>query len=576
MKKVRFLACETVDMNDSECHSPRPFLEKRVNIEDIGLCYDYPKPVAFSLDPVHRFETSNCSPYPLVDRTNLDDSISTGPSWSPSSELELSMLDAGYHEPRKPPLNLKLFEPHLPFNSNNDDDKDNVPPQQHNKHTPSTHSIVLGSIENASKENLPNKMNGDNSFFITKGKLNKLQMQSFTNLHRQFNRLTLEKENNPASKKLDILKIGQQDSTSSTMESKRPVIFNSSSKSNLTHCSCHHCTRNVGVCDVPIDKGHLENNVPASNLLCQCMRVLPPSCNCGQCACRTSQQTHPPCHTSNTYCEPKPQNTVDKKSWAIEKYEQIQNTDCNEVQKPTSVKEKREPTVADLFKIIKLQNEQLQLLQEKVDKVISSGNNRPTNLPIQSYTTEHVSVETMNSEQHKISIGVMTSFEMVRTSTVINKEVVQQKENSQIQCNRSQLSIKEVVSKSPINMNFLDGIAPVGKNIQGNGNSKIMTGNNEEKTFNEFSLYNVQVDNATTPLMSPEQTLYLDVRDYSDSDNGSDDQSNVGWTYYNKVMTHVNGMLQDSDMPSSASALYRNTRQHCLQMQIDKTNGKIW
>ncbi|CAH2068348.1 unnamed protein product, partial [Iphiclides podalirius] len=75
--------------------------------------------------------------------------------------------------------------------------------------------------------------------------------------------------------------------------------------------------------------------------------------------------------------------------------------------------------------------------------------------------------------------------------------------------------------------------------------------------------------------MSPEQSLYLDVKDYSDSGSECEDQSNVGWTYYNKVMTHVNGMLHDSDMPSSASAMYRNTRQKCMQMKIDKTNVSV-
>lgn len=39
--------------------------------------------------------------------------------------------------------------------------------------------------------------------------------------------------------------------------------------------------------------------------------------------------------------------------------------------------------------------------------------------------------------------------------------------------------------------------------------------------------------------------------------------------------THVNGMLHDSDMPSSASALYRNTRQKCMEMKIDKTNVSV-
>lgn len=34
-------------------------------------------------------------------------------------------------------------------------------------------------------------------------------------------------------------------------------------------------------------------------------------------------------------------------------------------------------------------------------------------------------------------------------------------------------------------------------------------------------------------------------------------------------------MLQESDMPSSASALYRNGKQKCLQVHIDKTNVSV-
>lgn len=37
----------------------------------------------------------------------------------------------------------------------------------------------------------------------------------------------------------------------------------------------------------------------------------------------------------------------------------------------------------------------------------------------------------------------------------------------------------------------------------------------------------------------------------------------------------MNGMLQDSDMPSSASALYRQTKEKCMQMQIDKSNVSV-
>ncbi|GBP72257.1 hypothetical protein EVAR_103258_1 [Eumeta japonica] len=54
----------------------------------------------------------------------------------------------------------------------------------------------------------------------------------------------------------------------------------------------------------------------------------------------------------------------------------------------------------------------------------------------------------------------------------------------------------------------------------------------------------------------------------------SEDQSNIGWTYYNKVMTHVNCMLDNSEMPSSASAMYRKANRQ-VQMQIDKNNLSV-
>lgn len=223
--------------------------------------------------------------------------------------------------------------------------------------------------------------------------------------------------------------------------------------------------------------------------------------------------------------------TVDKKTLALEKYEESKGIATLDIEKHKSMKEKREPTVADLFKIIKLQNEQLQLLQDKVDKFILNSKSEPQNqpLPLQTnYITEHMSVKSFDKECHKISIGVMTSFEMV-TSTIINKEIVKQKKQSeaQIQCNRSQISMKEMIQ--PENINFLDGIAPVKGDFESENNVSICESNmvelsnnmnkdnaNEEKTLNELSLYNVQVDNATTPLMSPEQSLYLDVRDYSE------------------------------------------------------------
>ncbi|KOB74226.1 CBS domain protein [Operophtera brumata] len=235
----------------------------------------------------------------------------------------------------------------------------------------------------------------------------------------------------------------------------------------------------------------------------------------------------------------------------MEKFQQRKQSECMEVEKQTNVsKEKREPTVADLFKIIKLQNEQLQLLQDKVDKFISASQQTT---PTISCSTEHVSVT--ENDQLKMSIGVMTSFE-IRTSTIINKEVMTQAvENAQIQCNRSQISIKEVVSK-PANLNFLDGITPV-NNLQ--KNMKQQTENGTDKTLNELSLYNVQ---------KPDKSCGHFV-------HGSSILFPSRVSPLKPKKTHVNGMLHDSEMPSSASAMFRNMRQQCVQMQIDKSNISV-
>jgi hypothetical protein len=268
---------------------------------------------------------------------------------------------------------------------------------------------------------------------------------------------------------------------------------------------------------------YCQNLGTMSNKPHRCSWTPPSHCSCTNCMHYTAKECG--CHKEQPLCgEEQPQNAVDKKTWMLEKYEQSQTSNL-EVDKQRNVsKEKREPTVADLIKIIKLQNEQLQLLQEKVDK-FCQGNNMKVNPPIQNYISEHVTFQSTANDQHKISIGVMTSFEMVRTSTVINKEIVtQSNDNTQIHCNRSQLSIKEVVSKTqPVHLNFLDGIMPTGKMAvhtdctESDDQTEIqIENNNDDKMLNELSLYDVQVDNATTPLLSPEQSLYLDVRDYSE------------------------------------------------------------
>lgn len=514
-------------MDERECHSPRPFIEKRAP-SHFPEFYQYQRIVPFSNDPVQRYESSDSSPFPMANKTKL-----TGlgdPNWKPSHELDLSMLDATCHEPRQPFRKANILKD-VQENRTIDQYMNVLPPADNNK------KFVAPSLLNQSNKIVtpPNVLSKDDGFFIRRDNLDKYRLDS-NPLDSQLNKLGLNKENYSLERKAEIMTMGVPNQMQHLTET-----VNCLPQATTVHddCRCHHCIKVI------------QNNTLAPNTVgdhCQNVNnmiaksqhnFISPSPR--QCfPCDQMHYVQNTCHCGHIDSQPmhKPHNAVDKKTWTIEKYEQNKINACLDVEKQCNVKEKREPTVSDLFKIIKLQNEQLQLLQEKVDKFISTSNQGQQNvpsMPIQNYMTEQVALQTIDSEQHKISIGVMTSFEMVRTSTVINKEVLKQTaENAQIQCNRSQISIKEVVSKSqPVNLNFLDGIIPMGKtvpekqidcaSVSTKSNDEARNGDYhqsdnvfEEKTLNELSLYNVQVDNSTTPLISPEQTLYLDVRDYSE------------------------------------------------------------
>lgn len=537
MKKVRF---ETPNkglfprMDDSECHSPRPFIDKQVPsyVSRAPDIFQHQRTLPYSGDPVQRYECSDSSPYPSVRKTSLPDIAERGSKHIPSNDLELSMLDS--HGPRR----QQLYRPSTDLQTNI--------AAGHNISTPSyaptprlrpsfennvitkdksiKHPDILSPIENS-----PSNFLRKDSFFLKRDNLDKFCL-STEPLQTQFNRLGLGKENVPVSKTIYNVQPGAAEPN---LQENIYLYQQSLNTTEESDCRCHHCCKAIQINTPQISP--LINRIPSHRkpighaksgfYQCPCMSV-PLTCY----RCDHHMQTSQKCCSMPSNSPPVPQNAVDKKNWAIEKLEQSKK-EGKELEKQTNlVKEKREPTVTDLLKIIKLQNEQLQLLQEKVDKFITNSQRTQNVQPVQNYMTEQVALQTIDTE-HKISIGVMTSFEMVRTSTVINKEILKQScENAQIQCNRSQISIKEVISKSqPANLNFLDGIMPVTRIIQTDDSSKVSTeegmtsqnnathqGENVMETLNDLSLYNVQVDNATTPMMSPEQSLYLDVRDYSE------------------------------------------------------------
>lgn len=514
MKKVRFespvKSSRFSTMNESECHSPRPFIERHIQnppvlydiarneIQTKSNSYESSRVVPYNTDPVHRYECSNSSPYPVVNKTCIPGNHQKGTELLPANELELSMLDTTSYQLQQP-----CFKPILKVPDNGDC-------FLNMKKDKGLYQPVLSSIENK-PINPPNVLTKDDDFFIRPGKLDKLLPLNINPLHNQFNKLSLDKENEPLMKKTGI-KFSSQ--PNSPMYFHEQMIMQPTIPQYNQNCMCHHCVKVVNKnCPMP----QLQNpQQMVCDLKCSCPCVPKPKV-CTH--CKPIEYSCKPCNCdiSDSKISLKPQNAVDKKEWAVKMYQQ-HVTDSMDIERQTNIsKEKREPTVSDLFKIIKLQNEQLQLLQEKVDKFISGTRNVQTKQNI----TEQIA---LNENEHKISIGVMTSFEVVRTSTIINKEVVKQTNDvSQLQCNKSHVSVKEVVSNSsPVNVNFLDGIVPFDKTRQPveNMHTNPVVQQNEnvidEKTFNELSLCNVHIDNSTTPMMSPEPSLYLDVRDYSE------------------------------------------------------------
>lgn len=498
MKKVRFESpvktFKTNRMEDSECHFPRPIIERQIKLAPRIDAFNF-KPVPYTNDPLQMFECSNSSPCPNVKKTHLSSISNFTNRCSPSDELELSTLDCAN-------FNNTLRKQNISYTDrNNFTQSGNSQPFSRNNF-----NQILKPIENIETSKPSNHMGSNDDFFLKRDNIKEIEELQFN-----IKSVSLNKENNPLVKKKEIMNLGSLHG-----HAKSPSCDVSFDNDKM--CRCHHC---VQVCHMkPCFKQVHENNVNTCDCVSKHSHPLCRTCNCH------SLKRQPRCNCTTASPE-KALNSIDKKTWAIEKYEQAHKTNCLDLEIQNSIsKGKREPTVSDLFKIIKLQNEQLQLLQKKVDDFISTTKKQDTQIttqPIQNYVTEHIEVESLGTEQ-KISIGVMTSFEMVRTSTIINKEIVKQNE-AQIQCNRSQISIKEVVAKShPVNLNFLDGLTPVSTDKIASKNEKeeyidfIKNTDNftEDKTLNEMSLYNVQVDNAVTPLMSPEQSLYLDVRDYSE------------------------------------------------------------
>lgn len=175
-----------------------------------------------------------------------------------------------------------------------------------------------------------------------------------------------------------------------------------------------------------------------------------------------------------------------------------------------------EPTVSDLYEIIKLQNQQLQILQNRVDRLLNVNEakvNDQCELPKQVLTNGQSDSNlpqtdvNVNCIEH-ISIGVMTSFELVMSSNYINKrsvtfnpEVIKNQDNRRDECVQTTPSNSDSIllqhGTSPLaesSGNFLDGIARCNKPCDFNGSGS--------KTPKKLSDDTVPTDDQVTPKMN--------------------------------------------------------------------------
>lgn len=512
MKKVRFESPIRRDvpkiMEPRECHSPRPFIGKTLDAIDTGLCYEYLGIGRINVDSPQRLELNNSTP-----NVNyaLQRKVQTSPPFEPSTDLELSIFDNSNVKTLlySPPLINKPHKTHV-------ENVQNIS----NHHT---------SIQSPGQSVPPNILKKDDGFFIRPRQstdvynfLNQdllLMPQSITNerhpLQLNINqpRPRLNKENIYASHPCQYNK-----------ENASPELLHKQQRS----IACRRQSNNSCQWSVPQQQQ------------CHCEIYKSSPCKFQMQLCEQNYQEAENCCCKLTKQKLQNKNYIEAKTQAVEKFEKDKQKKLDErdVSHEGVVAKLNEPTVADLFNIIKVQNEQLKELQNKVDTFIANTNfsNEQHIQPIslENCRTEQVAIETVH-ENHKISIGVMTSFEMVRTSTFINKEISKH-QTAQVQCSASQLKVKETKENGKTavvsEQRFLEGITPfdynnpldlnknncnnIEKAENGHKYNEQSSNDSDEKSVDDLSLCNLNIDNAITPQLSPDQTMYLDVRDYSE------------------------------------------------------------
>ncbi|XP_077284399.1 uncharacterized protein LOC143909946 [Arctopsyche grandis] len=231
------------------------------------------------------------------------------------------------------------------------------------------------------------------------------------------------------------------------------------------------------------------------------------------------------------------------------------------------ISNQHQPSVSDLYDLIQMQIGHLQRLQNRVDELSKLKHcNDTTHIKYSEderikYSegelyTNHRTLSPVDpapiaqeEEIHKISIGVMTSFEVTVKSNKINLQVPV---DEGVQTSLNFLNGMKSNDRENIKhcengiqtMNFLDGIERCTKKV----------GLGEDFKFrNPTTSTNVTIDDPVTPriqrnprnidLSCIENHLSPVTEDYNYSEDECS-QPEIGWTFYNNVMNHVNRILR--------------------------------
>ncbi|GLV43922.1 hypothetical protein CBL_12782 [Carabus blaptoides fortunei] len=256
------------------------------------------------------------------------------------------------------------------------------------------------------------------------------------------------------------------------------------------------------------------------------------------------------------------------------------------------------PSMSDLLQIIKLQNEQLQMLQTQVDKLVKLNLKSEENKQ-HIVRDEHEHVVTVKDQQvgtsfvedgqrkmvvqqesieqknNKISVGMMTSFEVSFKPPVTKKKVKQ----------RNIQPMNDAVSSNDVS--FYETVRhrarPRRKQQQQQQQQEFVPQNSKKQQENfrvfpeswkrpqetEYSLGSQESVEVEEPPESPENSIHIDMQEY-DTDTDDEYSMDPGWTFCRDIVGQVNNMYTPAHQESYRARKHTevqatDTTLHCIK-----------